>query len=525
MPIPLTHLDDRRFTDLVQELRALIPRHAPEWTDHNLSDPGITLIELFAWLTESLLYRLNRIPEASEARFLELLGARFRSARPAGARLTVRAEGLAGPLVVDRGAALDAPAPAGGTLAFATVHPLRLTPDAPTGEVEVRQIERVAGEILGVSDGRPFQSFPLRRRFVLVEPALAFPLVPCVAVGSEAWVYRRSLADLGPGEVAALTLVDSAAVDPHFTVEPRLGTVRFGDGGREAGGGAGKIPPPGAAIAASYWITAGRRGGISAGTAFHFAGELGGRLTVTGVADAAAGCDPMTLDQARQEALALLRTRWRAITAEDFEEIVTGHAAAGIARARCLPQVDLTAADPTARAPGHVSVVIVPRQASAGLLKPSPEQVAVVGALLDERRLVTCRTHVVEPRYTEVRLTARIWRSPQADAKSLCSRILDRLEGFFDPLAGGPEGTGWPFGRDVHVSEVCQLLEAVPGVDHAEEAVLAGRGEGEADWRRYGDRVPVASGNLVSFDLAASTLRLGSGDGGEETGWASGGRP
>jgi hypothetical protein len=74
MPIPLPNLDDRSFADLVEEMRALIPRYAPEWTDHNLSDQGIMLIELFAYLTEALIYRLNRIPEASEKRFLELLG-------------------------------------------------------------------------------------------------------------------------------------------------------------------------------------------------------------------------------------------------------------------------------------------------------------------------------------------------------------------------------------------------------------------------------------------------------------------
>lgn len=74
MTIPRLELDNRRFDDLVEELRALIPRYAPEWTNHNLSDPGITLIELFCWVTEGLIYRTNRIPEASQRRFLELLG-------------------------------------------------------------------------------------------------------------------------------------------------------------------------------------------------------------------------------------------------------------------------------------------------------------------------------------------------------------------------------------------------------------------------------------------------------------------
>ena len=63
MPLPLPNLDDRRWQDLTQEAVALIPRYAPQWTDFNTHDPGITLLELFAWLSESLIYRLNLVPD------------------------------------------------------------------------------------------------------------------------------------------------------------------------------------------------------------------------------------------------------------------------------------------------------------------------------------------------------------------------------------------------------------------------------------------------------------------------------
>ena len=56
------NLDDRTWQDLVDEMRALIPTYAPQWTDHNPSDLGITLIELFAWLAEGVIYRLNQTP-------------------------------------------------------------------------------------------------------------------------------------------------------------------------------------------------------------------------------------------------------------------------------------------------------------------------------------------------------------------------------------------------------------------------------------------------------------------------------
>src|SRR4051794_19368333 len=73
MPIPLENLDDRTWEDLVEEARMIISAHAPEWTDHNPSDPGITLVEMFAYLTENLLYRINYISDDSKTAFLSLV--------------------------------------------------------------------------------------------------------------------------------------------------------------------------------------------------------------------------------------------------------------------------------------------------------------------------------------------------------------------------------------------------------------------------------------------------------------------
>lgn len=83
MPLTLPNLDDRRWADLVDEGRALIPVYAPGWTDHNVHDPGITLMELFAWIAEMDIYRLNRIPESRRRKFLSLLGIEPRPARGA----------------------------------------------------------------------------------------------------------------------------------------------------------------------------------------------------------------------------------------------------------------------------------------------------------------------------------------------------------------------------------------------------------------------------------------------------------
>ncbi|UCC85686.1 MAG: putative baseplate assembly protein [Anaerolineales bacterium] len=89
MSLPAPNLDDLRFQrDLVDEARRRIIRYCPEWTDYNLSDPGITLIELFAWMTELLVYRLNRVPEKTYIKFMELLGIQLQPASSARTELT-----------------------------------------------------------------------------------------------------------------------------------------------------------------------------------------------------------------------------------------------------------------------------------------------------------------------------------------------------------------------------------------------------------------------------------------------------
>lgn len=88
MPLEAPNLDDRRYADLVAEARSRIPRYTPEWTDHNESDPGITLVQLFAWLGDIILYRLNQVPERNYIKFLQLIGVERRPAVPARAELT-----------------------------------------------------------------------------------------------------------------------------------------------------------------------------------------------------------------------------------------------------------------------------------------------------------------------------------------------------------------------------------------------------------------------------------------------------
>src|SRR3954467_3710128 len=92
-------LDDRSYAQLRDELVSRIPVYAPEWTDHNPSDPGIALIELFAFLGENLLYRFNQIPDATKVAFLQLLDLAVRPAVPATGAVTFGTTRAAGVLV------------------------------------------------------------------------------------------------------------------------------------------------------------------------------------------------------------------------------------------------------------------------------------------------------------------------------------------------------------------------------------------------------------------------------------------
>ena len=82
MTLPTPNLDDRSFEQIRDEAIRLIPQYCPEWTNYNPSDPGITLIELFAWMTEMVLYRLNRVPDKVYLTLLDLIGIRLRPPQP-----------------------------------------------------------------------------------------------------------------------------------------------------------------------------------------------------------------------------------------------------------------------------------------------------------------------------------------------------------------------------------------------------------------------------------------------------------
>lgn len=133
MSLPSPNLDDRRFDDLVEEMLARIPAHTPEWTHPREGDPGRTLIDLFAWLGDSLLYRANLIPDRQRLVFLRLLGQSLRPARAARTVVSLSQAGAGPPVRL----ALRPGARSVGPVPFETLHEITVLP--LSGEAYVKR--------------------------------------------------------------------------------------------------------------------------------------------------------------------------------------------------------------------------------------------------------------------------------------------------------------------------------------------------------------------------------------------------
>jgi predicted phage baseplate assembly protein len=123
LPVPV--LDDRTYDQLVAELLGRIPAYTPEWTNQQASDPGVTLLELFAFLGENLLYRFNQIPDATRLWLLRMLQVPPLPARPSSGLVTLSQQSASlGPAPrVDKGSTVRA-----GSVPFETLEDLVSVP-------------------------------------------------------------------------------------------------------------------------------------------------------------------------------------------------------------------------------------------------------------------------------------------------------------------------------------------------------------------------------------------------------------
>lgn len=129
MALPDIQLDNRSYTDLVNELRRRIPAYTPKWTDYNESDPGIALIELFSWLAEILIYRINQIPDKAYVKFLQMIGIQLGLPAPAQAYLTftLTSKDLPNAVLISAGTQVGLANASAGPVIFQTVADLPAT--------------------------------------------------------------------------------------------------------------------------------------------------------------------------------------------------------------------------------------------------------------------------------------------------------------------------------------------------------------------------------------------------------------
>jgi hypothetical protein len=318
MPIKLPNLDDRTFADLVAEAHTLIPVHAPEWTNHNESDPGITLVELFAYLSEIQIYRLNRVTDANVCAFLRLI------------------------------------------------------------------------------DG----------------------------------------------------------------VERKPST-----------GNSGRVTRPPQA------------------TEFALRDEV-------------------------RDVVLKLRQQDRAVTGEDFERLALA-ADPRVLRAYCVPRRNLAADGPYEVAQAHMSVVIVSAAAVNRIDGDLRDLKDTVGRYLEPRRLLTTRVNIVGPRFVTIGVHVILHLRADAVPETVNAEARRKLEQFFNPLGDQQGHQGWPFGRNVFVSEIYRLLDPLPGVDFVTKVAGAEivTAHGVTDERRVMQgkelvAVRLNPDELVNFSFEKSEISL-----------------
>jgi predicted phage baseplate assembly protein len=322
-----------------------------------------------------------------------------------------------------------------------------------TNTTAVRQVQTVRDEVLGGSDGQPHQSFVLENGPV-VAGTLQLDVDP--GDGFEGWT-----------EVA--DFFSSAADAKVFRLDRTTGTVLFGDGEH------GAIPPINVSsgttsiVARRYQYGGGTVGNVGAGALKTLLASIEGidDNAVANLRAATGGSNEESLEHAKQRAPAQLKSRCRAVTADDFAFLA--RQAGPIARAHALPRAHPSF--PGIEIPGAVTVVIVP-DGDAPDPTPSEGTIRSVCAYLSERKLITTELFVVRPTYAEVCVTADIVVDNEADLAAVQDNVDASLTTYFHPLRGGANGDGWPFGGDIYYSRVLQRILEVAGVARVESATI-----------------------------------------------------
>ena len=320
----------------------------------------------------------------------------------------------------------------------------------------------IRDELLGSSSGAPDQLFQLAQRPVLPE---TLELRVRESLGTEE--RARIEKDLGGGAIVGPddklvgtwvlwrrveTFVDEDGGARIYRLDPASGEIRFGNGRR------GKIPPAGADSirAFSYQKGGGSVGNVPARAVDTLASAIESVELAINPVDAAGGADPPRADRIAASAPAFLRHAGRALAPADIEALAVG-SSPDVVRARCLAR-------------GGCSIRLAVAIAGSGTRCPMPSRARREGIARNISAagwgaLAPDAVIVVPPRYVRVRVEAEVLATSAEAVPEVARSVREALAAFLHPIAGGPDATGWPFGRRVWESDLQRVIAAVEGVD------------------------------------------------------------
>jgi predicted phage baseplate assembly protein len=312
----------------------------------------------------------------------------------------------------------------------------------------------VIDELLGRSDGSPGQRFNISNTPVLSRIDGERILVRIDNKTAELWTEVEDFGDSGPD-------------DKHYAIDNNTGELRFGPALPQRDGSVkryGAIPPRGAMIVMTrYRYGGGVAGNVQARqlnvlkSSIPYVDRVANRKLATG------GLNSEDIEDAKQRVPGHIRTIDRAVTARDYEYLAVKAAPGFIQRIHCL--------QPPSVNTGQVQVLVVPRvQDLSGYIPPEelalPDSIReTIKAYLDERRMISTRLEVSQPAYFFVttRVRVRISQYYKADGVKLAAEM--RLYEYLNPVIGGADHKGWPFGRSLYVADVIAALQGLPGLE------------------------------------------------------------
>lgn len=346
--------------------------------------------------------------------------------------------------------------------------------------VPARHLTTVTDETVGSSTGLPFQRFRLAHAPVFPGSVELSVRVP--GGTAESWTEVDDLFTAGPR-------------DRVFQLLPATGEILFGNGRF------GRVPPPddgseerGNIVAQRYQWGGGRRGNVGAGSLTQVLSPAGS-LDATNLLPARYGDDEESVDEGVTRAPAVVRSRYRAVAASDFEALARETPDVRVARAHALGSTRPGLVPGST--PGSVTLILVPhaafaetRRAPIGL---APAIARSVLRYLDARRLVTTQLFVEGARFRRIEVDARLRLDRGAPLLATRTTAIAALERYFHPLEGGDEGTGWPLGGTIFHSRVSETLLDVAGVARVDRLRLRLDG---SEWIECAD-VPIGCADLL----------------------------